>query len=117
MNTDLPDLVRLAHERARVAGFDYSCDPDVGQLLAVLATRVPEGGRIRGQRGRREQVTRLTHAAISALSLGESRSSASSGITRKPPIVVIGSVSRPTVTTSKPPGSRWWRPFRRWEIR
>jgi len=46
MNTDLPELVRSAHERARVAGFGYSCDPDVGRLLAVLAARVPEGGRI-----------------------------------------------------------------------
>jgi demethylmenaquinone methyltransferase/2-methoxy-6-polyprenyl-1,4-benzoquinol methylase len=46
MNADLPELVRVAHERAEEVGFDYSCDPDVGQLLAVLAARVPEGGRI-----------------------------------------------------------------------
>ncbi|MFG1960169.1 O-methyltransferase [Nonomuraea sp. NPDC049028] len=46
MNDDLPELVRAAHERAKAAGFDYSCDPDVGRLLAVLAAQVPEGGRI-----------------------------------------------------------------------
>ncbi|MEU7741318.1 hypothetical protein [Nonomuraea sp. NPDC049158] len=46
MNADLPELVRVAHERAEAAGFDYSCDPDVGRLLAVLAAQVPEGGRI-----------------------------------------------------------------------
>lgn len=46
MNDDLPELVRAAHERAEAAGFDRSCDPDVGRLLAVLAARVPEGGRI-----------------------------------------------------------------------
>ncbi|MEU4508536.1 class I SAM-dependent methyltransferase [Nonomuraea wenchangensis] len=46
MNPETPRLVRAAAERARTAGFAFSCDPDVGRLLAVLAAAVPEGGRV-----------------------------------------------------------------------
>lgn len=33
-------------ERARAAGFAYSCDPAVGRLLATPAAGVPERGRV-----------------------------------------------------------------------
>lgn len=46
MNSTLPALVGAALERARASGFAYSCDPEVGRLLAVLAAAVPEGGRV-----------------------------------------------------------------------
>jgi predicted O-methyltransferase YrrM len=42
----VPDLVALARERARVAGFGLSSGDDVGRLLAVLAAAVPAHGRI-----------------------------------------------------------------------
>lgn len=32
--------------RAEEAGFPYSCDPDVGRLLAVLAAHLPAGARV-----------------------------------------------------------------------
>ncbi|WP_188189280.1 O-methyltransferase [Nonomuraea sp. SYSU D8015] len=46
MNHETPELVGAAVERARAAGFAYSCDPAVGRLLAALAAGVPEGGRV-----------------------------------------------------------------------
>lgn len=46
MNPETPELVRAAAERARAAGFAFSCDPAVGRLLAVLAAGVPERGRV-----------------------------------------------------------------------
>ncbi|WP_084960316.1 O-methyltransferase [Thermoactinospora rubra] len=46
MSDPLPGLVRHAADRAAAAGFPHSCDPAVGRLLAVLAARVPPGGRI-----------------------------------------------------------------------
>jgi predicted O-methyltransferase YrrM len=46
MRDDLPALVRAAAEKAEAAGFAYSCDPDVGRLLSVLAAGVPAGGRV-----------------------------------------------------------------------
>lgn len=42
----LPELVRLATERAERAGFTMSCDPGTGRLLAVLAAAVPAKGRV-----------------------------------------------------------------------
>lgn len=44
--TELPERVSSALERARSAGFEMSCDPGVGELLALLAAAVPQGGRI-----------------------------------------------------------------------
>ena len=41
-----PDLVRRAQARAQQSGFEQSCDPEVGRLLAVLAGGVRKGGRI-----------------------------------------------------------------------
>jgi predicted O-methyltransferase YrrM len=46
MSSEIPDLVVAAQERGRAAGFEFSCDPEVGRLLAVLAAGVPENGRI-----------------------------------------------------------------------
>ncbi|MGP3958278.1 O-methyltransferase [Nonomuraea sp. 3N208] len=46
MNDEMPEPVRVAVERARAAGFAYSCEPAVGRLLATLAAGVPEGGRV-----------------------------------------------------------------------
>jgi predicted O-methyltransferase YrrM len=46
MNSTTPDLVAAASQRASATGFAYSCDPDVGRLLATLAAGVPEGGRV-----------------------------------------------------------------------
>jgi demethylmenaquinone methyltransferase/2-methoxy-6-polyprenyl-1,4-benzoquinol methylase len=46
MDHETPELVRAAVERARAAGFAYSCDPAVGRLLATLAAAVPERGRV-----------------------------------------------------------------------
>jgi predicted O-methyltransferase YrrM len=43
---DLSEAVVAAAARARQAGFELSCEPEVGALLAVLAAAVPEGGRI-----------------------------------------------------------------------
>ena len=42
----LPSRVDAALSRATHAGFELSCDPAVGQLLAVLAAAVPRNGRI-----------------------------------------------------------------------
>jgi demethylmenaquinone methyltransferase/2-methoxy-6-polyprenyl-1,4-benzoquinol methylase len=41
-----PPLVRQATARARQAGFPYSCEPEVGRLLAVLAAHLPAGARV-----------------------------------------------------------------------
>jgi len=43
---DVPATVTAALTRASDAGFELSCDPAVGELLAALAAAVPEGGRI-----------------------------------------------------------------------
>jgi predicted O-methyltransferase YrrM len=42
----IPARVRRAQQRADQAGFTVSCEPAVGQLLAVVAAAVPPGGRI-----------------------------------------------------------------------
>jgi predicted O-methyltransferase YrrM len=42
----LPALVAAATDRARSAGFRLSCEPAVGQLLAVLAAHLPAGARV-----------------------------------------------------------------------
>jgi len=42
----VPELVAAAAGRARSAGFDLSCEPAVGGLLAVLAAHLPAGSRI-----------------------------------------------------------------------
>lgn len=42
----VPARVRIAQQGADRAGFTLSCEPAVGQLLAVLAAAVPSGGRI-----------------------------------------------------------------------
>jgi predicted O-methyltransferase YrrM len=42
----MPLLVRQAVARAHEAGFSYSCDPEVGRLLAVLAAHLPVGARV-----------------------------------------------------------------------
>ncbi len=42
----MPELVAAATGRARSAGFDLSCEPAVGGLLAVLAAHLPGGSRI-----------------------------------------------------------------------
>jgi predicted O-methyltransferase YrrM len=42
----MPLLVRQAVARADEAGFGYSCDPDVGRLLAALAAHLPVGARV-----------------------------------------------------------------------
>lgn len=39
-------MVREAAARAREAGFGYSCDTDVGRLLAALAAHLPAGARV-----------------------------------------------------------------------
>jgi predicted O-methyltransferase YrrM len=41
----VPPLVATAASRARQAGFPMSCDPAVGQLLAVLAAHCLPGRR------------------------------------------------------------------------
>ena len=41
-----PPLVRQATSRARESGFPYSCEPEVGRLLAVLAAHLPAGARV-----------------------------------------------------------------------
>lgn len=43
---DVPPGVAAAYERARQSGFALSCEPEVGRLLATLATAVPEHGAI-----------------------------------------------------------------------
>ena len=42
----MPALVAAATSRARSSGFRLSCDPAVGQLLAVLAAHLPAGARV-----------------------------------------------------------------------
>jgi demethylmenaquinone methyltransferase/2-methoxy-6-polyprenyl-1,4-benzoquinol methylase len=42
----LPDRVERATAVAAESGFDLSCDPEVGRLLAVLAAATPADGRI-----------------------------------------------------------------------
>lgn len=42
----MPALVAAATDRARSAGFPFSCEPAVGQLLAVLAAHLPAGARV-----------------------------------------------------------------------
>lgn len=42
----VPPLVAAADGRAREGGFPMSCDPAVGQLLAVLAAHLPAGARV-----------------------------------------------------------------------
>jgi demethylmenaquinone methyltransferase/2-methoxy-6-polyprenyl-1,4-benzoquinol methylase len=44
--TPVPERVRIARERAAAAGFDLSCEDEVGRLLRVLAAAVRPGGRI-----------------------------------------------------------------------
>jgi len=46
MEGTLPALVAAATSRARSAGFRLSCEPAVGQLLAVLAAHLPAGARV-----------------------------------------------------------------------
>lgn len=41
-----PPLVRRAMDRARESGFPYSCEPEVGRLLATLAAHLPAGSRV-----------------------------------------------------------------------
>src|SRR5215468_4959489 len=41
-----PPLVRQAMDRARESGFPYSCEPEVGRLLATLAAHLPAGARV-----------------------------------------------------------------------
>jgi hypothetical protein len=42
----MPSLVQEAIARAQDAGFGYSCDPDVGRLMAVLAAHLPARARV-----------------------------------------------------------------------
>ncbi len=42
----MPELVAAAAGRACSAGFRLSCEPAVGQLLAVLAAHLPAGARV-----------------------------------------------------------------------
>src|SRR5665213_1027689 len=42
----VPAGVERAQVRARELGFEQSCDPEVGRLLAVLAGGVRVGGRV-----------------------------------------------------------------------
>jgi demethylmenaquinone methyltransferase/2-methoxy-6-polyprenyl-1,4-benzoquinol methylase len=42
----VPPLVAAAASRARQAGFPMSCDPDAGQLLAVLAAHLPAQAKV-----------------------------------------------------------------------
>jgi predicted O-methyltransferase YrrM len=46
MDDLMPLLVRQAVARAHEAGFSYSCDPEVGRLLATLAAHLPVGARV-----------------------------------------------------------------------
>jgi predicted O-methyltransferase YrrM len=43
---EIPAEVELAQKRAEQAGFDMSCEPEVGRLLMVLAAAVPLFGRV-----------------------------------------------------------------------
>lgn len=42
----MPALVATATQRARSAGFRFSCEPGTGQLLAVLAAHLPTRARV-----------------------------------------------------------------------
>ena len=42
----LPPLVAAATEQSHSAGFPFSCEPGVGQLLAVLAAHLPARARV-----------------------------------------------------------------------
>lgn len=42
----LPEIVRRALVRAESSGFELSCEPVAGGLLAALAAAVPPGGRV-----------------------------------------------------------------------
>jgi len=42
----IPDRVTVAMARAEAAGFPLSCEPAVGQLLAVLAAYLPASGHV-----------------------------------------------------------------------
>jgi predicted O-methyltransferase YrrM len=44
--SELPERVQVAQGNAEQAGFPYSCEEEVGPLLAVLAAAVPTDGRI-----------------------------------------------------------------------
>lgn len=46
MEGTLPPLVAAAAGKASSAGFGLSCEPTVGQLLAVLAAHLPAGARV-----------------------------------------------------------------------
>ena len=46
MPEEVPPLVAQALARARQHGFAMSCEPAVGQLLAVLAAHLPAGARV-----------------------------------------------------------------------
>jgi predicted O-methyltransferase YrrM len=46
MEATMPALAAAATSRARSAGFRLSCEPAVGQLLAVLAAHLPAGARV-----------------------------------------------------------------------
>jgi predicted O-methyltransferase YrrM len=46
MEGTVPVLVAAATDRAGSAGFRFSCEPAVGQLLAVLAAHLPAGARV-----------------------------------------------------------------------
>jgi predicted O-methyltransferase YrrM len=43
---ELPSPVVASRQRAAEIGFAFSCEDEVGRLLAVLAATVPAGGRI-----------------------------------------------------------------------
>lgn len=42
----LPAFVQTAYERAHSRGFELSCEPEVGRLLAALSAATPPGGRV-----------------------------------------------------------------------
>jgi predicted O-methyltransferase YrrM len=46
MDEQTPPLVQQAMDRARESGFPYSCEPEVGRLLATLAAHLPAGARV-----------------------------------------------------------------------
>jgi hypothetical protein len=43
---ELPGSVLAAYQRAASAGFQLSCEMEMGRLLAALAAAVPRGGRV-----------------------------------------------------------------------
>jgi demethylmenaquinone methyltransferase/2-methoxy-6-polyprenyl-1,4-benzoquinol methylase len=46
MTEDLPGIVAAAYIRSEASGFRFSCEVEVGRLLAVLAAGAPRKGRI-----------------------------------------------------------------------